>query len=109
MDPIGYDAKGSMYWLFDGMMDMGGCQTAEIDHQRIDNRLYKEMPEPKKKKPKPKKKPVRKGRVGMRRSSRRAAQATPQEEEEEEDDVENWIPWQLVCVKSRLVLICLLT
>ncbi|KAI7887306.1 hypothetical protein K492DRAFT_121455, partial [Lichtheimia hyalospora FSU 10163] len=66
----------------------------------IDNRLYKEMPEPKKKKPKAKKKPVRKGRAGVRRSSRRAAHTTPQEEEEE-DETENWVPWQLLCVTSQ--------
>ncbi|KAJ8653360.1 hypothetical protein O0I10_011011 [Lichtheimia ornata] len=83
VDPIGYDAKGSLYWLFD------------------DNRLYKEMPEPKKKKAKPKKKPVRKGRAGVRRSSRRAAQATAQEEEEAEEETENWVPWQLLCVTSQ--------
>lgn len=97
MDPIGYDAKGSLYWLFDGTLGTKWGVQQYTDYHSVDNRLYKEMPEPKKKKAKPKKKPARKGRAGVRRSSRRAAQATAQEEEAEEE-TEDWVPWQLVCV-----------
>ncbi|KAI9312033.1 hypothetical protein BX666DRAFT_890283 [Dichotomocladium elegans] len=79
VDPIGYDAKGSLYWLFD------------------DNRLYKETPEPKQKQ-KPKKKPARRTRVGMRRSTRRNA---PTEQGEEDKEEEPWVPWQLLCVSSQ--------
>lgn len=91
-------------WVKKGM-----CSNILIANT-VDNRLYKEMPEPKKKKTKPKKKPARKGRAGVRRSSRRAAQTTAQEEEEAEEETEDWVPWQLVCVcENKTSLTCLLT
>ncbi|KAI9276970.1 hypothetical protein BDA99DRAFT_123251 [Phascolomyces articulosus] len=79
VEPIGYDAKGSSYWLFD------------------DNRLYKETPEPKRKRPQKKKSRPR--ARGTRRSTRRSAQVK-EEGEEEEEDVENWMPWKLICLSK---------
>ncbi|KAI8368237.1 uncharacterized protein BYT42DRAFT_585861 [Radiomyces spectabilis] len=83
VDPIGYDAKGNSFWLFD------------------DNRLYKESPAPpKKKKSKASRKPKPKV-VPTRRSTRRSAHTeTPavEEEEEEDEDEEDWKPWKLVCL-----------
>ncbi len=83
MDPIGYDKKGSTFWLFD------------------DNRLYKETPKPKASK---KKKPVKKKRApppplsSTRRSSRRNQPTAeePEVEEEESEDEGDWMPWKLV-------------
>jgi hypothetical protein len=84
VDPIGFDKKGSTFWLFD------------------DNRLYKETPKPK---PSKKKKPVKKKRAppppppSGRRSSRRNQPATEEEpeiEEQESEDEGEWMPWKLV-------------
>lgn len=61
-----------------------------------DNRLYKQMPEPK---PKPKKKPAKKERTkvtGSRRSTRRSAQTQSRLEEEGDNTEQVWVPWQLV-------------
>ncbi|KAI9493058.1 hypothetical protein BDB00DRAFT_872775 [Zychaea mexicana] len=83
VEPIGYDAKGSSFWLFD------------------DNRLYKETPEPKRKKSQ--KKNARKPRPrpkGTRRSSRHSS-AKADEAEEEEEEIENWVPWKLVCLTKH--------
>ncbi|KAG2223940.1 hypothetical protein INT45_009392 [Circinella minor] len=80
VEPIGFDAKGSSYWLFD------------------DNRLYKETPKPKR--TRPQKKKSRPRPKGSRRSTRRSAQIK-EEEEEEEEDIEEWMPWKLVCISKN--------
>ncbi|KAI8145067.1 hypothetical protein BJV82DRAFT_666981 [Fennellomyces sp. T-0311] len=84
VEPIGYDVKGSSFWLFD------------------DNRLYKETPEPKLKKPQAKKstRKVRSRSNGTRRSTRRSVQANGEVEDEDEDP-ENWVPWKLVCLNQH--------
>ncbi|CAO3645934.1 unnamed protein product [Cunninghamella echinulata] len=83
VEPIGYDAKGNSYWLFD------------------DNRLYKES-KPLKRKFKNKKK--RKSFNPVRRNTRRSARVNENDINNEEpeytssDDEENWLPWKLVCM-----------
>lgn len=69
VDPIGYDKKGAIFWLFD------------------DNRLYLETPKPIKKVAKKKK---RMPFTGSRKSTRKV-------KEEEDIAEEEWIPWQLLC------------
>ncbi|KAI8328718.1 hypothetical protein BC941DRAFT_444383 [Chlamydoabsidia padenii] len=85
VDPLGYDANGNTFWLFD------------------DNRLYKESA-PKKKK-KSKKKAVRSH--STRRNVRRSTRSTPEpkenfqdeyEDENEDDEEMEWTPWKLVCM-----------
>lgn len=87
VDPIGYDKKGSTFWLFD------------------DNRLYKETPKPKpvKKTNARRKKPIPSS--SSRRSSRRnnLAEEELQEEEQSEDEGE-WMPWKLVRKKKPVCL-----
>ncbi|ORY93256.1 hypothetical protein BCR43DRAFT_565864 [Syncephalastrum racemosum] len=81
VDPIGYDSKGSTFWLFD------------------DNRLYKEMVPPK---PKSKKKAASKPssrRAGSRRTTRRSA-AQKAETQEEEGEEEEYVPWKLICLNA---------
>ncbi|KAI8991534.1 hypothetical protein BDF20DRAFT_845148 [Mycotypha africana] len=82
VDPIGFDKKGSTFWLFD------------------DNRLYKETPKPKKK-PAAKKSTAnsrkRKRLTPVRRSSRRSTAGNTAEEEDESEDEGEWVPWKLVC------------
>ncbi|KAI8344927.1 hypothetical protein BD560DRAFT_485011 [Blakeslea trispora] len=75
VDPVGFDRKGSTFWLFD------------------DNRLYKETPKPKQstKKSLPKKKRT----AGTRTSSRKRANESEALSSEDED--EEWIPWKLIC------------
>ncbi|KAI8375318.1 hypothetical protein EDC96DRAFT_496797 [Choanephora cucurbitarum] len=77
VDPVGFDRKGSTFWLFD------------------DNRLYKETPKPKQttKKSIPKKKRT----TGTRTSSRRSQKPNELEELSSEDEDEEWLPWKLIC------------
>lgn len=93
---MGYNRKGSTFWLFD------------------DNRLYKETPKPKvsrKKKPAPKKgkrapppPPPSTTTSSNRRSSRRnqpiVEEKKPAEQEKEVDseDEGEWVPWKLVYI-----------
>lgn len=84
VDPIGFDKKGSTFWLFD------------------DNRLYKEIPKPpaaKKSKSKKKKLAAPAGRRSSRRTNVQAEQQEPEEESEEEEESE-WVPWKLVCASK---------
>ncbi|KAI9288060.1 hypothetical protein BC943DRAFT_357777 [Umbelopsis sp. AD052] len=100
VDPVGYDANGNTYWLFD------------------DNRLYRESPAPPKSKAKSKGKgsakkkkqqpppppPVRRG---TRRGLRSTENDTPPPEEEEqpaplheEEADEEWKPWKMLCISA---------
>ncbi|CEP18024.1 hypothetical protein [Parasitella parasitica] len=92
VDPIGFDRKGSTFWLFD------------------DNRLYKETPKPAPvKKLNARNKKKKKGAVGpspparsSRRSTRSSAVQEEQEsveekEEEQSEDEREWVPWKLLC------------
>lgn len=91
VDPVGYDKKGSTFWLFD------------------DNRLYKETPKPKptKKSNARKKKPApTPASSSSRRSSRRnttAEEEIPQEDKSEDEG--EWMPWKLVRPKDFFLLI----
>lgn len=79
VDPIGFDKKGSTFWLFD------------------DNRLYKETPKPpatkKSKSNKKKRAAAPAGRRSSRRNNNAQAEQEPKEESEEEGE---WVPWKLV-------------
>ncbi|KAF7721155.1 hypothetical protein EC973_005152 [Apophysomyces ossiformis] len=88
VDPIGYDAKGSSFWLFD------------------DNRLYKETPPLKKKtkvrKPRQKPKAVRRSyRRNTRSNDIESAMLSDDDSKQTEEDEENWVPWKLVCLTSE--------
>ncbi|KAH8550080.1 hypothetical protein BGW37DRAFT_91186 [Umbelopsis sp. PMI_123] len=103
VDPVGYDANGNTYWLFD------------------DNRLYRESPAPPKSKSKNKSKAKGSGkkkkqppppppvRRGTRRGLRSGGNATPPPEEEEEvpahitaqeETEEEWKPWKMLCITA---------
>ncbi|GAN08211.1 conserved hypothetical protein [Mucor ambiguus] len=93
VDPIGFDKKGSTFWLFD------------------DNRLYKETPKPKpvkksnarKKKKRAAPAPAPPTRTSRRSTRSSAVQDEPEPaknaelEEEESEDEGEWIPWKLLC------------
>lgn len=117
MDPVGFDRKGSTFWLFD------------------DNRLYKETPKPKasrkkgstttnkRKRGMPPPAPPTKDAPITRRSSRRNQPPAPspppplpvstrgggrgkksievEEEEEESEEEGEWMPWKLVCLSKQ--------
>jgi hypothetical protein len=116
VDPVGFDKKGSTFWLFD------------------DNRLYKETPKPKvsrkkstaaargnKRKrgapaPVPPPAPPTEDAPVTRRSSRRNVPPPPApvatnrrrtkaapaiEEEEESEDEGEWMPWKLICLTKQ--------
>ncbi|KAI8089055.1 uncharacterized protein BX664DRAFT_332062 [Halteromyces radiatus] len=86
VDPIGFDAKGNTFWLFD------------------DNRLYRESNRKKKRSKKNQKKKhlISGTRRNMRRSTRISTTASEKEEEKEEDtsDDEDWTPWKMVCMTA---------
>ncbi|CAO0799772.1 unnamed protein product [Mucor circinelloides] len=94
VDPIGFDKKGSTFWLFD------------------DNRLYKETPKPKpvkksnarnKKKKRAAPAPAPPTRASRRSTRSSAAHEEPEPvkegelEEEESEDEGEWMPWKLLC------------
>ncbi|KAG2236889.1 hypothetical protein INT48_002702 [Thamnidium elegans] len=81
VDPIGFDKKGSTFWLFD------------------DNRLYKETPKPPATK-KSKSNKKKRAAPTARRSSRRNNVQAEQELEEESEEEGEWIPWKLVCASK---------
>ncbi|KAG0163810.1 hypothetical protein DFQ28_011160 [Apophysomyces sp. BC1034] len=87
VDPIGYDAKGSSFWLFD------------------DNRLYKETPQPKPKpasqKAKQKHKPARRSQRRNTRSNDGDLPVVSEEEADNNGDEEIWMPWKLICLTSE--------
>lgn len=88
VDPVGYDKKGSTFWLFD------------------DNRLYKETPKPKpvKKSNARKKKPVSPPPSSSRRSSRRSTKVEEEVQQEDlSEDEGEWMPWKLVRRKTCFV------
>ncbi|KAI8643241.1 hypothetical protein BD408DRAFT_482172 [Parasitella parasitica] len=92
VDPIGFDKKGSTFWLFD------------------DNRLYIETPKPtpvKKSKARNKKKkraaaPPPPARLSRRSTRSSTIQEEPEsadevKEEEQSEDEGEWVPWKLLC------------
>jgi len=98
VDPVGYDANGNTYWLFD------------------DNRLYRESPAPPKKSkakskkskapPKKKQPPPPPVRRGTRRGLRSGGNDSPPPEEEVaptviEETEEEWVPWKMLCITAE--------
>ncbi|KAI7905681.1 uncharacterized protein BX663DRAFT_500560 [Cokeromyces recurvatus] len=86
VDPIGFDKKGSTFWLFD------------------DNRLYKETPKPKINKSAKLKKKSRvttSSRRSLRRSTRVSSDAKEPSNDEESEDEEEWVPWKLICYSKN--------
>ncbi|KAI9475827.1 MAG: hypothetical protein EXX96DRAFT_574805 [Benjaminiella poitrasii] len=79
VDPVGFDKKGSTFWLFD------------------DNRLYKETPKPKATKSHKKKRNNVPSRRSSRRTTRSSTQEKEQSDEEESEEEGEWMPWKLLC------------
>ncbi|ORX56275.1 hypothetical protein DM01DRAFT_1406603 [Hesseltinella vesiculosa] len=79
VEPIGFDAKGDTYWLFD------------------DNRLYRQSDRkpPKKKATKRKRAPPPPSSRSTRRT--RTAESQPTQHNGNSEDEQDWSPWQLLC------------
>ncbi|KAI8064580.1 hypothetical protein BC940DRAFT_305433 [Gongronella butleri] len=87
VDPVGFDAKGDTYWLFD------------------DNRLYVESEEPPKKKPK--KKAARRRATPKSRRNTRATRGSVDDADvddhdgaQDQDEDDAWVPWKMMCMSS---------
>lgn len=112
VDPIGFDKKGSTFWLFDGKMS----EKVYNEHVDLmvfvaDNRLYQETPKPKpvkksnarnKKQKRAAPAPAPPTRASRRSTRSSAVQEDPEPvkeakfEEEESEDEGEWMPWKLV-------------